>query len=230
MKGVRLRRVAVFGTVIVTGTVLAWIYREELDLAARARRTVEFFRAAGPVPFFAAMALLPSFGFPLSFFTLAAGPVFGATWGVAGVIGFSLLAVMLNAAFSYWVAASALRPWVVRFVRWFGVEVPEVQPHAAWPVIVVLRIVPGIPFWVQSYTLGLARVPFRAYMIVSTVIPAGYIAATILLGDGLRRRDPWAIGIAGVLFFAVGTGLHFLRLRYAAEKRARAAAAVESPK
>ena len=50
-------------------------------------------------------------------------------------------------------------------------------------------------------------------MIVSTLVPACYLSAAIIIGDALQRRDPWAIAAAALLFVIAGVALHILRKR-----------------
>jgi uncharacterized membrane protein YdjX (TVP38/TMEM64 family) len=169
------------------------------------------------------MTVLPAVGFPLSGFTLIAGPVFGPTLGIVTVIVCAIGSIACNVALSYWIAARALRPTVSRIVQWLGYQLPdEIQPHAAWPAILVLRIVPLTPFCLQSVLLGLARVPFGPYMLVSVLVPSVYAAAMILLGDALMRGDRWAMLAAGGLFLVVGVVLHILRKRFQAASRSAA--------
>jgi uncharacterized membrane protein YdjX (TVP38/TMEM64 family) len=177
-------------------------------------RVVAAVRESGPIPFFTAMTLLPAVGFPLSAFTLVAGPVFGPTMGVGVVVLCGILAIAINVALSYWLASRALRPVAEWVVRRLGYRLPEIQPRAAWLAIVILRTVPVTPFCVQSIILGLARVPFGPYMLVSVVVPSVYATAMILLGDALMRGDRWAIAGAGVMFVVVGVILHIMRKRY----------------
>lgn len=188
------------------------------EINATFHRWVEFFRKAGPVAFFTAMAVLPAVGFPLSGFTVIAGPVFGPTMGVAAVIACTILASTVNVALCYWIAAYALRPSMVRLVRRLGYELPVLTPESASPVILLVRIVPGPPFFLQSYLLALARAPFRSYMIVSTLVPACYLSAAILMGDALERHDPWAVAVAVALFVVAGVVLHILRRRLSSTK------------
>src|SRR5690606_38939710 len=86
------------GLVVLLAGVGVFALADQLDLAARMDRVVERVRAAGPVPFFAAMTLLPAVGFPLSAFTLVAGPVFGPTLGVGVVVGLAILGIAINVA------------------------------------------------------------------------------------------------------------------------------------
>ncbi len=208
-----LRLTILVGVLLLTAAVLLALH---WDVRSHLQRAVEFFRDAGPAAFFVAMALLPAAGFPLSMFTVAAALVFVPTLGLGTVLACTLLAVAINVALSYWIAARALRPLVARIVRRFGYNLPEIQPHAAWPIILLVRIIPGPPFFVQSYLLGLARVPFRTYLAISTLIPAAYLVGTIVLTDALARNDYWTMAAAVALFFVVGGILHQARRRLSA--------------
>ena len=181
--------------VIGAAAILVW-WRGEAKAWMDA--TVLQLRGAGPAAFFAAMALLPAAGFPLMPLTLAAGPVFGPTLGVGWVIVGSILAVMVNVTLTYWLAARALHPWVTRLVARLGYRLPQSSHDTAWQLAAIVRLTPGPPFWLQSYVLGLARVAFVPYLVVSTVVPAGYIAGVILCGDALYR------GRAAAAWFGLG--------------------------
>ncbi|MGH7944092.1 MAG: TVP38/TMEM64 family protein [Opitutaceae bacterium] len=208
------RRLWALGVAIVAIAALLFVAAGRFEVRARMNEVVETVRDAGPVPFFTAMTLLPTVGFPLSPFTLAAGPVFGPTMGVGWVVLCGIGAITLNVALTYWLAARALRPVAEWAVRRLGYRLPAVQPHAAWLAIIILRTVPVTPFCVQSILLGLARVPFGPYMLVSIVVPSAYATALILLGDSLMRGDRWAIAGAVALFVAVGVILHVMRKRF----------------
>jgi uncharacterized membrane protein YdjX (TVP38/TMEM64 family) len=213
---VRKRQLLVFGLVMVMIVVGAFAIAGRFDVRGRMEQMVGFVRDAGPVPFFAAMAVLPAVGFPLSAFTFVAGPVFGPVMGVFPVVLCAILAISINVALSYWLASRAMRPVAEWIVRRLGYQLPDVQPKAAWLAIVILRTVPVTPFFLQSVLLGLARVPFGAYMLVSIVVPSAYAVAIITLGDALMRGDRWAMAVAGGLFVVVGVILHVMRKRFGA--------------
>lgn len=221
----RLVRIILCAAVLAAGLgLLAW----RVDVGGQVSRCVEALREAGPAPFFTAMAVLPVFGFPLAPFTFAAGPVFGPTMGAGTVVACAILATMVNVALSYWVAARALRPLAERLIKWSGHELPRMPEGTDWEVSLLVRIVPGTPFFLQSYLLGLARVPFGVYIVVSSLVPAAYIAGTILAGDALMRGDRGALAAAGVMLALAAVGLHRLRKKLQAARRARAATAARS--
>lgn len=211
------RRFAIVGFVLVLVALLAWHYWPQVQ--ALTSRAITAVREAGPWAFFGGMALLPLVGVPTSPFTFAAGPVFGPTLGSGLVIVGALAAVTVNAVLAYWIAAKLMRPVVTRIVEWLGYRLPEVQENSAWMLILVVRFLPFAPFFAQSYLLGLARVPFLPYLLISVGVQALYIVSIVLLGDALARHDRNAMIIAGVLLLLVGTTLHFLRRKLAARAR-----------
>lgn len=162
--------------------------------------TIGALRGAGPVWFFGAMAVLPSFGFPMLPFALAAGPVFSPQLGTAGVIACALVAVACNVTLSYVVAAKVLRPWTAALLtRWGYADVLARRRDFGWRWVLFVRLAPGLPFFVQSYLLGLTRAQFAPYVVISTLVPGAYIAGTIWFGDALWRaqgRDVlWSAGV-----------------------------------
>ncbi|HWA08922.1 MAG TPA: hypothetical protein VG838_05585 [Opitutaceae bacterium] len=176
---------------------------------------VQRLRDAGPVVFFLGMAVLPVFGFPLMPFSLAAGPVFGPTLGAGTVIGCAVSAVAVNVTLSYWLAAKALRPLVARLAELLGYRLPAGAAAGAWQITTIVRVAPGLPFFMQSYLLGLVRVPFGPYVVMSTLIPAAYLTAIILGGDALWQGRAGMFLIAAGLLGLTGAVVHLLRKRQA---------------
>lgn len=172
-------------------------------------------RVAGPVVFFVAMALLPALGFPLLAFTLAAGPVFGPVLGTGGVIACSLAAVLANLLLTYWLSRRVLRPLVSRLLAHLDVPLPESAVGDAWQLTLIVRLLPGPPFWLQSYLLGLLRVPLVPYIMVSMLVMTGYIVALITGAEALVNGNVrLAFAAVGVLVATVA-GLQLWRHRTA---------------
>lgn len=216
------KRHLLLGAGLVGLLVLIAILSQTTGLREAVDRVVTLLREAGPVVFFLAMALLPAVGFPMFAFTLAAGPVFGPTLGAGWVIVCSVAAVVANLLLTYWLANRALRPLVSRLLAYFEFRLPESTAGSAWQVALIVRLTPGPPFWVQSYLLGLIRVPLTPYLVVSTLVMTGYIVALVLGGEALAQGDGrLAFGAAGglVVFIAL---MQILRQRTARRKAAAA--------
>lgn len=216
------RHLILAGLALLAGLGLAWVaWGDELKTGVVV--VMEALRSAGPVVFFGAMAVLPLFGFPLSPFTFAAGPVFGPQMGVVSVIMCAVGSVTINLALSYWISARALRPLMMRLMGWLGRTLPEITSGSAAKLTFFVRVIPGTPFFVQNYLLGLARVPFGLYLGISVAVSAAFIVATILAGDALVRGDKTMLMAAGAGCALVGLVMHLIRkkvMRVLRERRA----------
>ncbi len=198
------------------------------NLRDAAASFVAALQAAGPVVFFVGMAVLPAFGFPLLPFSLVAGPAFGPVLGVPTVIACAVAAVLSNVALSYALASRWLRPVILRLLERLGYRLPELPQGSDWQIVWLVRLMPGLPFWTQSYVLGLMRLPLVPYLVVSTLLPAGYISGTIICGDALfkghMRHALWGAAAVGLF----GAGVHLWRKRRAVAALNRSVAAEES--
>jgi uncharacterized membrane protein YdjX (TVP38/TMEM64 family) len=179
-------------------------------------------REAGPLLFFVAMAVLPAVGFPLIAFTLTAGPVFAPLLGTGWVITWSLCAVVANLLLTHWLTNRLLRPVAGRLLGYVNFHLPVDAAGDAWHVTLIVRLTPGPPFWAQSYLLGLMRVPLVPYLVVSTLVMAGYIVALVCGGAAVASGNGRLGFLAlGVLLVAV-TIRQLLRRRAARQRTAAA--------
>ena len=203
---------------VVAGVALMLL--QGVDVKALFNQGLAFIRGLGPVTFFAAMAVLPSFGCPLTAFTLSALPVFGGELGAPTVVGLALASIAVNLAFSYWLARYALRPWVEKLLRWMGYTLPQVAAEDRLGLLVLVRVTPGPPYALQNFVLGMTAIPFGLYMAVSFAIVSLYSAAFILFGDALVHGRGKMIFLAVSLFVAFSVGVKFLRRHYQRRKPA----------
>jgi uncharacterized membrane protein YdjX (TVP38/TMEM64 family) len=178
-------------------------------------------RQAGPVAFFTAMALLPACGVPALTFVLPAVPVFGPQLGTATAVGLGLAALTVNFCLTYALARGGLRPLLQRIVTRLGYRLPNVDAGDATDLLILLRVTPGVPFFVQNYLAGLARLPFGRYFLISAVIAWPLNAAFLLFGDALLHGKGKVALLSLCAIVALTTGLHLVRRHY--ERRRKAA-------
>jgi len=209
-------RAALGGAALVLAFLLIF-YRAEIR--ASAVHTVAVCREAGVFPFFAAMAILPAVGFPLSAFFVVAGPVYGPTLGPWHVVAYGTLAMAANVSLSYWISAHPLRPLVTRLAHRAGYRLPEVPSDRAWKLTLLVRIIPGVPFFIQSYLLGIARVSFGAYLAISLLVEFVYLVSAVLFGTAALTGDRKAMAAAAVLFVIIAATLHILRKTWGVGKK-----------
>lgn len=194
-----------------------------LDVKALIRQGTEIINQAGPAVFFAAMTILPAMGVPILTFVLPVGGIFAERLGMPLVIGLSLVAITINFLLAYALSRWILRPWLTRLIATLGYKIPEVEGSDAKDLIVILRVTPGIPFCVQNYMSGLAKVPFVPYLVISCIVTYAYNTAFILFGDALLHGKGGLAMTALGLLVAVVAGTHMVRKHYAAKKRGASA-------
>ncbi len=162
--------------------------------------------AIHPVVYFLAFALLPALGFPITFFYLTAAAVYG---GTPAALPLAWLAIAINIAFGYWMASSLMNPVVRRLIRYRGYEIPKPDPDNHGAVVVVTRLSP-LPFALQNWALGVARLPFGVYLAYSVPVQAAMGTGMILLGDSLLHGGV-SLALLGLFLLA----LFFLFVRLA---------------
>ena len=121
-------------------------------------------------------------------------------------IGFPLMlaAWVLSGVVSYWLAQVAGRPLVRRL---FGADrlarAEELVARRGWRPLLIIRMIPFIPFTLVSLACGLVGVPMRRYLWTTAVGTAPITALSVLFGARLqtpRLDDPvlWAV-LVGLL-------------------------------
>jgi uncharacterized membrane protein YdjX (TVP38/TMEM64 family) len=184
------------------------------DLKALLQQGLEVIRSAGPAAFFLAMALLPACGVPQLTFALTAGPAYGEQLGMPLVLALSMAALTANLVLTYFLARRALRPPLEKLVARLGYRLPQVEAGDVTDLIIILRVTPGVPFFVQNYLLGLAEVPFGKYVTISCGIAWTFNFAFILFGDALLHGKGKAALISIGLLMALTAATHLVRKHY----------------
>jgi uncharacterized membrane protein YdjX (TVP38/TMEM64 family) len=192
----------------------ALYFLKGVDYVALGTRAMAIIRGLGPWAFFSATAVLPALGAPLTAFTIVAGEAFAPLMTLPGAIAATLFAIVGNLALTYWLARYALRPILSKLADRYGYKVPRVTKGNALSVTLVFRLTPGIPFFVQSYILGLAEVPFTLYMFVSWLCNLPMAVGAIVLGKGIFNGNFRMVGIGLFVLLIATLVVHWLRRRY----------------
>ncbi len=196
-----------------------WLKIHDFDVRLAIDEVVNLLRSAGPLAFFTAMALLPAIGFPISVFNLTAGTAFAAQLGLPGVLAAAGVALAVNIALTYWLARYGLRPWIEEMISRTKYKIPVVPPDEQKEIILLVRVTPGPPFFLQSFLLVVAEVKFLPYLRISW--PSAFVHSTgfIVLGDAILHGKAKVAFIGLSILVAVGLGVHLLRRHYG-KKRA----------
>lgn len=188
-----------FGATLVI-VVLILVLRD-----APVDRIVQAMRDTGPLTFFAAMAVLPVIGFPVTPFYLLAGATFGVWTSLIG----TAIAQAINLFLAYWLARRYLRAvveWLVRRTRY---EIPEIKRKNYINFCILVKVTPGPPNFLKSFILGLARIPFGIFFLISWPTTMGFAVGVIIFGDSLMDKN---LGQAIVGFLLMGAFLVAIKI------------------
>ena len=170
-----------------------------------------------PVLYIGLFVLLPAFFFPVAVLALAGGLLFGLWWGSV----YTFIGAVLNCALMFLLARYVGRSQVQRLVEQklsnekFVSRAPEAVVNAemadgkeGFLLLIILRLIPAVPYNLINYTFGLTGISFSSYLLASAIgiIPGTF--AFINIGDKtLEAGSPsfWiAIGLLVLLLVVTG--------------------------
>lgn len=225
------------GAVLVAGLAIAGaaLYLSPLRATLQPAGLIRTARAYGdawwlPPAYFAAYALLDILFIPTQALSVAA--VFAWGWLRGGII--ELLAATTGAIFPFLIARSALRPALASRLKRHR-SVARILEREGFMLLLLLRVIPIIPYTILNYVAGLSSLKLRPYalatligMIPSTFIFAYFVDAIVAGAIEPRHVVLRALG-AGALFviLIVATRLLAPRVRKRVESRDRGASPTE---
>jgi uncharacterized membrane protein YdjX (TVP38/TMEM64 family) len=188
--------------------VAAWFaFQYRATLGDWARQVTALVREQGPLPFFTALAFLPAVGLPVSAFYLAAGAVFPLGVSVTG----TALGLAVNITFTYWMARKWFRGGIERLLKRTRYKIPAVAATDHIRLTLFLRLMPGPPFFLQSYLLGLIEVPFTTYFLISWSTQVLIATGFIVLGSAFYSSSLGRALIAIVIVVLVTIIVQWVR-------------------
>ncbi|ABR47479.1 SNARE associated Golgi protein [Alkaliphilus metalliredigens QYMF] len=135
----------------------------------------------------------------------------GITYGTVQGITYAVAGDLLGASMAFIIARYIGRERIEKRLRKSKAfhEIDEGVKQDGWRIVVLTRMVPVIPHWLQNYAYGLTSISFTTYAFVSLlcIIPgtAVWIFAVNTVGRGQEdaKRTMIYLGIASVLIIAV---------------------------
>ena len=205
----------VLAILLVIGGAAIWV---DVPLLKTLEQVMRVARESGPMVYFSAMAILPAMGVPVMAFLLPVGALFGPEMGMGWVVLYSLVALAVNFIFSYLLARFFLHSIISTTLGRFGYKLPKIAESDTANLAVIIRVTPGIPFCVQNYLLGIARVPFVKFVVISCLISWSYATAYILFGDALLHGKA-KVGILAVSIFVAAAAITRLARKHYSQKK-----------
>ena len=159
--------------------------------------------SAPPIVLFCALALLPLVGVPAIMLLIAIDIRLGSARGQA----MAMAALLVSFTLGHWLAPRWLRePLTCRLTR-RGHSVSRLAVEDEVPLILLVRITPGLQLVIQNYLLGLAELNFLRYLLLLLGVQSVYALAFVWLGHSIQQIAAWKLLLAAsavVLTLMVG--------------------------
>ena len=151
--------------------------------------------------------VLPAFFFPVAVLALAGGVLFGLWWGSL----YTFLGAVLNCCLMFWMARNLGRAQIEALIAkklspsWQE-KIRSLEGRTGFLVLILLRLIPAVPYNLINYAFGLTAMPFRTYLAASAIGIIPGTLAFINIGDkalDITSPDFWiALGLLGALLLA----------------------------
>ena len=144
--------------------------------------------------------LLPALFFPVAVLALAGGLLFGLWWGSV----YTFLGAMLNCTLMFLLARYVGREKVERMLQsrlspYWQEKLKSLEGRSGFLILVILRLIPAMPYNLINYAFGLTGMKFASYLIGSAIGIIPGTLAFINIGDkalDVTSPDFWiAIGL-----------------------------------
>ena len=194
----------------------AWYVGVEPSQMTEHWRSLERWLMDHPGWLLLALVVLPGFPVPSSALLVAAGVVWRER-PLLACLG-CVLALLLNMSWTYWLAAGPVRRLMEKLLANSTRRLPDLPRSDHLRLILILRLTPGMPFFVQNYALGMLRPPFLLYLSVSFLCNAPIVCGLVLSGAGLASGRVLPL-LAGLAVIALAIVLTFSVRRWLARRR-----------
>ena len=185
----------VVASVIVALTV-------DLPDAAGLRRAIETAGWAAPVVFVGLYALVTLAPVPKNVLSAVAGLLFGLAEGVLLV----LAAAMVGALVAFGLGRVLGRAAVERFTSARVKEADALLARGGLMAVILVRLVPVVPFTAMNYTAGLTKLRLRDYTLGTAIgiIPGTVAYATLGTYGSTSGAWPFIVSAAALVALSVG--------------------------
>ncbi len=193
-----LAKAGALALVVLAAVALALVLGTPDVEALRAR--VAAAGAWGPALFFGLYVGLSLIPCPKGLLTAAGGALFGLAAGA----GLSLGAALIGAVVSFGLGRLLGRETVDRLVRGRLARVDELLRDRGLTAVLLVRLVPLVPYLAVNYASGLSGVRFRHYVLGSAVgmVPGSLAYASL----GAYGTSPWGLAAAASALIVLAVG------------------------
>lgn len=151
-------------TVLALGALTVYLHQDQFDVLALAL-WVEQHPTTAPLLFVLAYVLLTILFFPSTLMSLTGGILFGPLTGIL----YNQIGATLSAGLSFIIARYLAADWLENRLAGELRELKHGVERKGWRFVLLLRAVPGLPFALFNYALGLTRIRLMHFLAVTAL-------------------------------------------------------------
>lgn len=158
---------------------------------------------AAPAPIYFGVLTVALVGpVPISVFYVTAGPIYG----IGPALAWIAPTLALNALLVHAIGTTAVRPRLAAWIERRGLHIPLLEePSDQLLFATVVRVTPGIPYFLQSWAIVLAGIRRGVFVVLSVAVQMVYATGFVVLGRGAFEGR---LGLAAIaVAFLIVAGL-----------------------
>ena len=167
------------------------------------KATIDSFGVWGPVIYIVFYILRPLILFPAALLSASAGVI----WGLKGFI-YLLIAANLSATGEFFISRYLARDMIEKLLKGKMGDIDGAIEKRGFITVLLIRLIPNLPWDMQNLGLGLTKVRFRDYFLATFlgIMPGSF--ALVYFGSSFisvltNPKNFWKIGIAVLIFGTV---------------------------
>jgi uncharacterized membrane protein YdjX (TVP38/TMEM64 family) len=139
----------------------------------------------------------------------------GGVWGAAA-LPFIAVALLIHLSLVYFISHTFLQRFLHRLINRFLPASRQTRLSLLGPrqLTVLVRVIPGLPLFVQSYFLAFCGVPFGVCLVWSLAIQLPFAYAMSTAGKAALSGQWWMFSVAVIAFILLGVLLRLLYKRF----------------
>ncbi|MBR3972564.1 MAG: TVP38/TMEM64 family protein [Oscillospiraceae bacterium] len=196
------------GALFISLALLTW-YLSTLISPQEIQEALEGLGIWAPLAYMGLFVVLPTFFFPVAVLALTGGLLFGLWKGAV----YTFIGAVLNCSLMFWMSRHIGRKQIESLIQrklspqWQN-RLMKLSGRNGFLFLIILRLIPAMPYNLINYAFGLTGMPWRTYILASSIgiIPGTF--AFINIGDkvlDLTSPDFWiAIGLLVLLLVVTG--------------------------
>ncbi len=172
------------------------------------------FGPLAPIIYIILFTLVPLTLFPDALLAISSGAVFGIFWGTV----YTMIGASCGATLSFFIARFLGRDFVTKLIKHKAEQFEDGIERQGFFVILIMRLIPLIPFDIISYGAGLSKIKFLDFLLGTLV---GIIPGVIIyvnLGDQALNVHSPAFYLSIALLIGLFALSYYLKKKFSFDK------------